>query len=157
MSLNQLINPLGAGLDLKVESISVALAAFTGPVAVRASTAINLQDSDRIVAISAPSPAANVILTLPPVSNVGVSYRFRLVANMDAAHTVAVNSSEGTNIWGTLNLGPTGTFTRLNAAGASGLVFAATAVMGDSLNFESDGNEWMVSGDSFTAAGITAA
>ena len=156
MSLNELINPQGAGVAIKPLSCVALTPQVNVGLALGATAttlAVNLEHANSIISIPAMSNACAISLPTPAVAAQCV-FRFRATGTVGNAVTIA--SGTASSCFGVVTLGPS-TMTQLSVPGHTNVVFTATAVAGDWLDYESDGTHYFVKGSSFASAGFSRA
>ena len=160
MSLNELINPKGAGIPIKPLSVNPLLPTDpVNPVAVPATggtISLELQQSCTLIAIPTQT-TANLILTLPAPA-AGLRYRFVIAGNL-ATYTATVTTNGSANLfYGTFLNNNSGTANITSVAGHHNIVFSASTLIGDSVEVASDGTNWyIVRGFSAVAGGLASA
>lgn len=109
----------------------------TGP------TNLGINSSGGIFAL--PRATANIVITLPPPTIGGLTFKFILSATPDGTHTITITSSSTT---GTLNgFWITGATAVNSFNGATNIILGATtanARIGDYCDVYSTGNQWYV-------------
>ena len=159
MSLNELINPQGAPLSIRLNSLVAGSATITSLFstittlsATTASQSLTQGHSSQIVV--QPQPTANVTLTIPAAaSSSGSILKIFFPTAGDSSHTwtLATTANENTFV-GTLINGPTSGLTAVAVSAHHNVARSASGVAGDMVELWCDGTYWYVRAQSSSAS-----
>lgn len=159
MSLDQLTNPLGAGIDIKPRSVTTLLpldpvnpVTYTGTSG-GAAVPLELQQSGCNIGVPTQT-AANLTLVLPSPAN-GLRYKIVLQGNL-ATYTVTLQTNASANLFtGRICTYNAGAIAVTNVSAHHNAVFGTTAVLGDWVSAWSDGTNWYLDSWSSVNGAIT--
>ena len=115
---------------------------------INATSPLTAVDSGKVFMVGG---GAGIVITLPAATTAGLIFKFILV---DSTNLVTI-SSPTANIYGVLSV-QSGT-NRIACAGETSVVFAANALIGDSIEFISNGVNYYATGFGAHAASFTTA